>query len=75
MIDKKEKLKKEIQNILDTGKSKIIKKYNLSYYDILRVIEIIDYENVAFLQGNIATLLKDYGYKVEEYNVGYRVIK
>lgn len=70
-MTKQEKLKQEISKIYNTGKSKIIKKYNLSIYDIHIIEDLLKGKYRTFIQGNIVTLLRDYGYKIEEYEIGF----
>lgn len=48
-ITKQEKLKNEIFKIYDTGKSRIIKKYNLSLYDIQVIEELLKKQNKYFI--------------------------
>lgn len=70
-MTKQEKLKNEILKIYDTGKSRIIKKYNLSIYDIHIIEDLLNGKYKTFIQKNIVNLLKDYGYKIEEYEIGF----
>nr|DAZ28027.1 MAG TPA: hypothetical protein [Caudoviricetes sp.] len=72
-VAKQEKLKNEILKIYDTGKSKIIKKYNLSLYDIQTIEELVKKQNKYFIQGNVAKLLKDYGYIIKNYGIGFEL--
>ena len=72
-VMKKEKLKNEILKIYDTGKSRIIKKYNLSLYDIQTIDELLKRQNKYFIQGNVAKLLKDYGYVIKSYGTGFEI--
>lgn len=72
-ITKQEKLKNEIFKIYDTGKSRIIKKYNLSLYDIQTIEELLKKQNKYFIQGNVAKMLKDYGYAVKSYGIGFEL--
>lgn len=70
-VTKQEKLKNEILKIYDTGKSRIIKKYNLSIYDIHTIEDLLNGKYKTFIQKNIVNLLRDYGYKIEEYEIGF----
>lgn len=72
-ITKQEKLKNEIFKIYDTGKSRIIKKYNLSLYDIQTIEELLKNQNKYFIQGNVAKMLKDYGYTIKSYGIGFEL--
>ena len=72
-ITKQEKLKNEIFKIYDTGKSRIIKKYNLSLYDIQTIEELLKKQNKYFIQGNVAKALRDYGYIVKNYGIGFEM--
>ena len=72
-VTKQEKLKKEILKIYDTGKSRIIKKYNLSLYDIQTIEELLKKQNKYFIQGNVAKVLKDYGYIIKNYGIGFKM--
>ena len=72
-VTKQEKLKNEILKLYDTGKSKIIKKYNLSLYDIQTIEELVKKQNKYFIQGNVAKLLKDYGYIIKNYGIGFEL--
>ena len=70
-MTKQEKLKNEILKIYDTGNSRIIKKYNLSIYDIHTIEGLLKEKYKVFIQGNVVDLLRDYGYKIEEYEIGF----
>ena len=70
-MTKQEKLKNEILKIYDTGKSRIIKKYHLSIYDIRTIEGLLKGKYKVFMQGNVVDLLRDYGYKIEEYEIGF----
>lgn len=70
-MTKQEKLKNEILKLYDTGKSRIIKKYNLSLFDIQTIEDLLKGKYKTFIQGNVVTLLRDYGYKIEEYDIGF----
>lgn len=72
-VTKQEKLKKEILKIYDTGKSRIIKKYNLSLYDIQTIEELLKKQNKYFIQGNVAKVLKDYGCIIKNYGIGFEM--
>lgn len=72
-VAKQEKLKNEILKIYDTGKSQIIKKYNLSLYDIQTIDELLKKQNKYFIQGNVAKALKDYGYIIKNYGIGFEI--
>ena len=72
-VTKKAKLKNEIFKIYDTGKSRIIKKYNLSLYDIQTINELLNGQNKYFIQGNVSKILKDYGYIVKSYEIGFKI--
>ena len=72
-VAKQEKLKNEILKIYDTGKSRIIKKYNLSLYDIQTIDELLKKQNKYFIQGNVAKVLKDYGYIIKSYGIGFKM--
>ena len=61
MNNKKNKLVEEIWKIIDTGKSKIIKKYNLSILDIKTIGDLLEQKYTNFIQGSVAMILKDYG--------------
>ena len=68
---KKEKLIRELLKIQDTGKSKIIKKYNLSLNDIHTIKDLIKGKYKDFIQMNVAILLKDYEYDVVKFGGGF----
>lgn len=70
-ITKQEKLKQELLKIYDTGKSRIVKKYNLSTYDIHTIEDLFKGKYKTFIQGNVVTLLRDHDYKIEEYEMGF----
>lgn len=70
-MTRQEKLKNEILKIYDTGKSRIVKKYNLSIYDIHTIEDLLKGKYKTFIQENVVTLLRDYGYKIEEYEIGF----
>lgn len=68
---KKEKLIRELSKIQDTGKSRIIKKYNLSLNDIHTIMNLIKGKYKDFIQMNVAILLKDYEYDVVKFGGGF----
>lgn len=70
-MTRQEKLKNEILKIYDTRKSRIVKKYNLSIYDIHTIEDLLKGKYKTFIQENVVTLLRDYGYKIEEYEIGF----
>jgi hypothetical protein len=73
MNNKKNKLVEEIWKIRDTGKSKIIKKYNLSILDIKTIGDLLEQKYTNFIQGSVAMILKDYGYDVQNNEVGFEL--
>lgn len=73
-MSKKEELKNEIIKIVDTGKSKIIKKYNLSLNSIHTLMDLLNNSYNEFLQKNVAECLIDYQYEVVNYGIGYKLI-
>lgn len=72
-IDKQQKLREELIKLYDTGKSRILKKYNLSIYDIHTIQRILNGDFRDFINETVANCLKDYGYSVTEYEIGFRV--
>ena len=72
-MTKQEKLKNELLKIYDTGKSRIIKRYNLSLYDIRTLDELLKKQTRYFIQGNINKLLTDYGYTIKNYGTGFEI--
>ena len=71
---KQERLKDELLKLSDTGKSKIIKKYNLSPYCIHTITDLLNNKYRDFLSKEVAECLRDYQYTVIEYEIGYRLI-
>lgn len=54
---------------------KFIKKYNLSQIDIRELISLLtDINEFTYtLSGNVAKVCKDLGYKVEDYDIGFKI--
>lgn len=69
-----EKLILELNKIQDGEKPRIIKKYNLSLYDIKTIIAIINGDYKEFLQLNVFNLLQAYKFNVQIKDIGYEVL-
>ena len=54
---------------------KFIKKYNLSQVDIRELISLLTDKNefTYTINGNVAKVCKDLGYKVEDYDIGFKI--
>ena len=74
MKNKNKKLKEELSKLYDTGKSRIIKKYNLSIYDIHTLEDLLNGKYRDFINETVANCLLDYDYIVIEHEIGYRFI-
>lgn len=72
---KKEKLNVELKKIIDTGRSRIIKKYNLSLDNIYTVIDVLNKKYNTFLSKEVADCLKDYDYEIVDWGIGYKLVE
>ena len=72
MNDKK--IMKAFNDLIDTGKSRLFKKYNMSLMDICCLRDILKGEYKTFINGNVYKLLSDLGYPVIEYEIGFKYL-
>ncbi len=65
----------ELRKIIDTGKSSIIKKYNLSLHNIKTIIDILNKKYDTFLSKEVADCLKAYEYEIVSWGIGYKLVE
>lgn len=71
---KQEKLKEELLKLKDTGKSRIIKKFNLSPYCIKTIEDLLQGKYRDFISKEVADCLIAYEYIVIPYEIGYKLL-
>lgn len=72
---KEQKLKEELLKLYDTGKTRIMKKYNLSIYCIHIIEDILNNKYDTFISKEVAMCLRDYDYNIIDYDIGYKVVR
>ena len=75
MLSKEEIINNEFRKIKDGQKSRLFKKYKLSSYEIKTLNDVLCGEYRDFISENVYNLLKDLGFYVIPYEIGFKYLE
>lgn len=74
-LSKEERINEEFKKIKDGNKSRLFRKYNLTQYEIKVLNDVLCGEYRDFISENVYRILKDLGFIVIPYEIGFRYLE